>query len=438
MRLLVVAVLVAVLPAAAGWRATRGWAPGRLVLGGLLGIATEMLGAYLGAFAHQPAVGAVAGLALLAGSARRWRVPVAAPEGRFELAALAAVAAVGVSLVAMAPLRSVPGWDAVAIWSLKAKAVAEFGGYDNPVFLSPYCAFSHQDYPPALSAWLSLGRSLGGNLTVSWVGQWMLAWFGTWAMAAAVLLAARWRAAAVVVVVSFVLAPTVIYQLPMGYADAPAALLLLAGTLLLLQDDRPAWPAALVLAAAALVKNEATVFVGCLLVGALATRVLRRRAAICLAVVVAAVGPWSAFTRLHGIANDTVTPATLSPGRALHLAAVRLPTILASIGGELLPASAWALAVVAVVVLLAVYRWDGVPVVGAALAWAAMIAVYVITPMDLHWHLSSSADRVVLGPMALATAMAAAAATGKPRQTVHGLAEQVRWLRPLLARADGG
>ncbi len=437
MRLLVIAVLVAVLPVAAGWRATRGWVPGRLVLGGLVGVVAGMLGAYAGAFVHQAAVGAAGGLVLVAVASRRWRIPVAAPAGRLELAALAAVAAVSLALVAMAPLRPVPGWDAVAIWSLKAKAVAAFGGYDNPVFLSAYYGFSHQDYPPVLSAWLSLGRSLGGDLTVSWVGQWMLAWLGAWVTTAAVLLAARWRAVAALVVLSFVLAPTVVRQLPMGYADAPAALLLLVGAVLLLQDERPTWAAALLLATAALVKNEATVFAGSLLVGSLATSALRRRAATCLAAVVVAVAPWLVFTRLHGIANDTVTPATLSPGRALHLAGARLPTILASVGGELLPASAWALTVVAVVVLLAVYPWRGVPVAGAALAWVAMVAVYVITPMDLHWHLSSSADRVVLGPMALTIAMAAAAAAGEPRQRARALAEQVRWLRPLLVRADG-
>ncbi|MGH2725741.1 MAG: hypothetical protein ACRDKS_02070, partial [Actinomycetota bacterium] len=114
-------------------------------------------------------------------------------------------------------------------------------------------------------------------------------------------------------------------------------------------------------------------------------------------------GPWAAFTVAHGLAGDLWQP----PKGGSHIASQRdvferLPVVLRSFGAQTTKPGNWGILLPAALVVVASTRFGAGPLPAAfLLAAAGLIAIYLLTPYDLDWHLSRSADRVVIAPLGL-------------------------------------
>ena len=398
------------------------WVAGPLLLrcslGALVGIVIVAFGALVGGLVG--AVVPVALLACLAGWLLGPRLRLE-PNGQLEAGRLAHgvmcfVMAVGACLLVLSVFRPVPEWDGWMTWSLKAKALAVDGGFSGPVFESPTYAYSHQDYPPLLPAWQALAYLIGGDLRVSWPSQFQLAWLWTAGGVALIDLVARRWGAGVLFLLPWLCSPPVIFWAMAGYADVPMALLLLAGTAVLLTSSpaRPAAVAGLLLAGCALMKNEglplAVLTAGSVLVFS-PRRAIPGKA---LGLAVAGALPWLLFTRIRGIPSDLVTAETLHPTRVLQLTP-RLGPIARAWASQLVSLRAWALlAAGAAGAVLVGWRPRRDLLIAVLFAVALLTGIYVITPYDVSRQLVVSIDRVTIAPLGLVALMMAAADPPRP------------------------
>jgi hypothetical protein len=410
----------------------------RCSLGALVGVVIVAFGALVGGL-----VGAVVPVALLtclAGWLLGGRLRIE-PGGRLQTDRLARgvtafVLAVGACLLVLSVFRPVPAWDGWMTWSLKAKALAEDGDFYGPVFQSPTYAYSHQDYPPLLSSWQALAYLIGGDPRVSWPLQFQLAWLWTAGAVALVNLVARRWGPGMLFLLPWLCGPPVIYWAMAGYADVPMALLLLAGTavLLITGPSQPVVVAGVLLAGCALMKNEglplAVLTAGSVLV--LSPR--KAAAGKAIGAAVAAALPWLLFTRIRGIPSDLVTAETLRPARVLELTP-RLWPIAEAWASQLASVRAWGLLVAGAVAAVLVGwrpRWD--LLVAFLCSVALLTAIYVVTPYDVALQLIVSIDRVTIAPLGLlALVMATADPPGQPAGPSDGVSTSRRW--PIRARS---
>jgi hypothetical protein len=327
-----------------------------------------------------------------------------------------AAATVGALLAAPSAALAARSWthvnDEYAIWALKGRFLSLAGDLRPELFanVAGY-GYAHLDYPlliPALVVWTD-GWSGGphdgpAHLQGALIGVAFVALAAEVTARRAGLVAGIVAAAAAVVVGGFA------SDLPRLYADGPAAAFAAAALVLLVgwleEGGRPWLVAAAVCAAgAAMTKNEGLAFA--LAVGAAgvaaAPRRDRLRAAVVPAAALVAALPWALWSRLHGVQNDVVNGATLrqAPHNLGRLATIGREMWRAWPGPPLL-----ALAAVVVALLLAFTgrrrRAALAVAISGALALAALVATYLVTPLDLVEHLRSSVDRVLLFPALVA------------------------------------
>jgi hypothetical protein len=400
------AVLVTAVPAAAGGLAVRAPWLLRIALGGLLGTAAAGLGATVGAFAGAPLMGAIAGLGVLAGVGYR-RPLIVRPTGMGTklgwVLVVVGVALAGVTLIAPPVL----GWDAWAIWSLRAKMLAAYGSHVHPLAAPGVAA--HPDYPPFLSAVHALHYILHGQWDTHWPAQFQLAWMWALASVAIVGLVSRRGTPATVIAFAALSAPTFLLQLLGGLADVPLALLLASGAVLLVQ--REYGYGALLLAAAALTKNEGMVFAAIVSLCAI-TSLRDVRSWVPPAAVALASTPWILFTRLRGMSNDFANTSTLDLSRIGEMME-RLPDTLASVSVAAADPRAWAALPLILAGFFALRRVHLGIGLAALLSMLAVTITYLVSPTDLEQHLTSSVARTVIGPIVLA---AVAVALGAPHE----------------------
>jgi hypothetical protein len=420
MRLALAALVTTLGPTLLGTRWVGGPLLLRCSLGALVGIVIVAFGALVGGL-----VGAVVPAVLLAclagwllGPRLRFE-----PSRRLQADGLAHrvtyfVLAVGACLLVLSVFRPIPEWDGWMTWSLKAKALAAAGSFNGPVFQSPTYAYSHQDYPPLLSAWQALAYLIGGDPKVSWPLQFQQAWLWIAGGVALVDLIARRWGPGLLFMLPWLCSPPVLYWTMAGYADVPMALLLLAGTVVLLSStpSQPAAVAGLLLAGCALMKNEglplAVITAGSVLLFS-PHKAIPGKA---LGLIVAGAMPWLLFTRVRGIPSDMVTAATLQPARVLQLMP-RLWPIAKAWASQLASVRAWALLVAgAVGATLVGWRPRRDLLAAFLISVALLTAIYVITPYNLAQQLVVSIDRVTIAPLGLLALMMATA--HRPRSAV--------------------
>jgi hypothetical protein len=152
-----------------------------------------------------------------------------------------------------------------------------------------------------------------------------------------------------------------------------------------------------------LTKNEGLLgTVAILLAAAIVTR--RGAVAVIAAAAAAAYLPWRAFRAAHDLTDPDFT------GGPSHVAdrAGEIPGIVATIAGRLLTPSAWGLATVLALVVLAVTpgRIRTLAAVWAALLGAGLTVSYLATTLEPGARLTSNAERttmqLVLGLLCLA------------------------------------
>lgn len=397
--------LTTVLPSLAGVLATRGALAVRLAVGGVLGLAAFGIGSVIGGLVGLVLPGALAGVlaVVLIGTRHPVDLGDRLPSA-IAVVLLAIVVAFGIAMIVVASQRPVARWDAWAIWAMKAKALAHWGSFRNPVFLDPVYSYTHQDYPPLLSAWQSITFKVSGDLTASWMTQVQLAWLWTLATAASIAVVDRWGSLAGLLPFAWALSPSVLDQALWGFADVPMALLLVVGVSLLVSAATRvgAFHAGLILAAAGLTKGEGFILAVLVAIPFLSRPARWRLAAIAGGLAVAAHAPWLVFTRLHGLGNDVLNAENLDPSRLATVAPARIEGVMRGIGSQVADITEWGPLMLVLVVALMLGRsaWR----LGAAtlLGIGLFVGVYLVTPLDVEHHMSRSVHRVVIAPMGLA------------------------------------
>ncbi|WP_327007467.1 hypothetical protein OHA72_09475 [Dactylosporangium sp. NBC_01737] len=315
-------------------------------------------------------------------------------------------------------------WDTHLIWWLHAGYFTQGGDFARAAIANPVLVFSHPDYPPLASAPVALVWQLlnirdfypaafvTGFLTFSAIAMLIHAIRVATARAHALL---SWPAA----IAAGYAAWTPLWLVPTaGFSDAMCACAFAAGAVLLL-FARPfagMLPLALfLLSTAALMKNEGLSLVAALaVVGTVRFWRDRRRAAL-LWVPVGVAGIWSVTARLLGAETDVLAGGRFSAllhGDTDTLG--RLPTILDFMAGRV----GWIVLLAAVAALLGhlflrrartglELGADGWLWAVTAVHTAGLILIYLITPYDIRWHLSTSIDRVTIAIAVLACASAA-------------------------------
>lgn len=317
------------------------------------------------------------------------------------------------------------GWDAWFIWFVKARAFFMDAGVQASFLTDPVYQQDHPEYPllvPLAVAWMYTAVGSAGE----WAGKAvypvqfaaLLAIFHYGALRfagkTAALVFTALLSVTPLVLVHAAGFPVKIEGLAMGdftgYADLTLAAYFLGAAIFLVLYAKEgglhfAALSSVMLAMSAWTKNEGLTF-SLLGLASLAFLALRgekrdlRALAVSAAVLALFIAPWSFFKSAHGLSSEYVE----NMGAAVFFANVsRL--------GEIIPYMAkfmflkpgitnlvwWAYVVSFVLCARAVISSRSY-----VLHWlifgqlAAYIFVYMITPVDLKWHLATSVDRLVL------------------------------------------
>lgn len=298
--------------------------------------------------------------------------------------------------------------DYLAIWGLKARALYGSGDLAALFRVDPAGEFSHPEYAPLWPILLAGAASLLGRYD-----ELLLALLRPALLAlAAALTFARTRAplpARLLAAAALVLLPYFQTAAYAGYAEALLLVLVLAA-LLLLECAHPTpftpWAAGLLLALAALTKQEGTVVL--VVATALLLRVGRRRdAAVAGGLgLLLGVAPWALYRSAHGISSlADFAPGAFGLGKPFRAVAAF---------GEvaLLSALPWLAGAAIVLALAPSTRRARRPLLAGAAAYVALLlATFAFARVDVRWLVTWTWDRLALLPVAaLLPALAEAAA----------------------------
>jgi hypothetical protein len=337
-----------------------------------------------------------------------WNSTVAiAAAGLFTLLALA-MFSVGQHWVA-SPHGT---WDTIAIWNLRARAIAR-NGTDLSAVVSPSIGWSHPDYPLLLP--LTIGRLweyLGRESTVVPVVVALLFLVSTVAVLVVSIGSNVSWAAGIVAGTAMLMARTYVAQASCMCADLPVSFFLLVAVCFAAMSlqDSTSGPMLIVAGAAAglaaWTKDEGIVLLGVVCLFVLvnpASRRGRRLSQVLLGAATPAIA-------LAIFKSTFAPPGYLFTGQTVSGLAAKLGdgprwSLVGSRFAELLPAwgevpgGAFAAAAIAAALMAGPDRQSARRAVAALLIVSAMLlsyaAVYVITPVDVRWQIATSFDRLV-------------------------------------------
>ncbi len=303
-------------------------------------------------------------------------------------------------------------WDAWSIWARKAQMLTVHDSLIGGFWTASSYSWIHLDYPLQYPVWEALHfRAAGGfDTQVLLRHVWLLLVAFVWAVAYLLREQVRPVVWAPLLLLA-VAAPGMWEQLLTGYADVPMAIFACLGAISLALwlshgDGRLLALAAVMLAAAANVKNEGLMAAGALLLVAGSIAFARglslRRVALAAGAVVVAILPWRIWIAAQGIEGDLpVSKSIADPGYLLDRIDRVWPAIEA-IANALADQGRWhrLLPLAALVVTASLVSGLGRRVAtfylaSFALAWAGLVWSYWISPNPLDWHLSTSASRVI-------------------------------------------
>jgi hypothetical protein len=380
-----------------------------------LGIAASFLAVAGASLALWQLLSLAAGLTAAGLGLARFVRPSAGGPSLGERGAAAWLAAAGAAVLLVylealfrrSKLAVTTAWDAQAFWVPKAAVIVYQGGIH--VGATGFTSFTNQDYPLFAPIQDAICFRFLGSVDFGGLPTQHLVVAAAFVAAIAGVLADRvrplllWPGLAVLV-----LMPSFGDLVGSSLGDEPLALLLALGGLgaaRWLVDPNPRWLAVggVCTTAAALTKVEG--LPGALLVAVLVAAASRLRAwrpALALgAAPVLAVIPWRLWMHVHHIHTNSAFPYSklLHPGY-LGGRLDRLGTALVDLPGYLLSVNRWLLAVPAALLLaLCLSRRRPaltVLVVGSAvLAFLGNLAIYWISPLDIHFYITTSAARVV-------------------------------------------
>jgi len=335
--------------------------------------------------------------------------------GAFCLAAAAALAAVLI-LLYRAPYGH---WDAWAIYNLRARSIYR-GGYEWREAFSPLVSWSHPDYPPLLPlavvrGWMYTGvettvvpRLIAGLFTAATIG-----------LVAAVVALLRGPAQACIAGVVLLGNVFLVEHASSQYADLPVMFFCTAAVSLLVLQRELRYDegggrlvlAGLAAGLAAWSKNEGLMFIAVMLIAHFAV-VFRgsslREYSSELRLLVSGLLPVMLLVAYFKLAlappGDLATLASEQPLVPKLLDPDRYLLIAREIAKFIVPQNlygsglAFALLLWAWCAGLGAVRRTGAALGGSIvlILFMGYVAVYVVTPYALAWHLSTSIDRVLL------------------------------------------
>lgn len=336
------------------------------------------------------------------------------------------VVLLGYALVAVGrrPLLEFDGW---AIWGMKARALYQLGGTDNPVFTTAaYPPLQHPLLYPSLEA---VGFRAMGAFDPALFHVQLVLLAVAFSFALVDLLAPRVPLLlAGLVTFAIMSAPGTIEQLASALADVPLAFFVVVGVVALARwldtDETPVLAcAALFLGAAALTKSEGALFAlaaAVALLGTLAVwdRARLARAGLALAAVLAALVPWRIFIAAHHLPNPEYSLGNAANPRYLSDHAGRVGPAASGLADRIASGRFGFLVILIALGLataLASRRYRELAFAGAwlALSFLGLVLVYWISSVPVDLTLVWSGDRtvtsIVLGGAALAPLLAAPA-----------------------------
>lgn len=348
------------------------------------------------------------------------------PTVRLPKVVLAATAGMLALLAVDLWFQPLWAYDAWTFWTPKANALYALNGLDASWFGAH--DLLNRDYPLLLPAVEAATFRFTGFETSLLDLQSLLALSAFLAALVEVggRLGAR-RSVLVAVLLSVVFAPSVADQLASAEADIPlAAMFACAGlaACVWLEERRAGalMLAGLLAAGCAATKIEGTVFAIALFAPlvVLGARRTRRDGGFAAAVGVGALAvgilPWRIWLSSHHIPEQVTLHRLTSPSLlAGHID--RLPRAAAYMAWRLFDPRAWILLVPLCLVMLLLTRRERSPVAflaacAAGLGLAGLLAAYWTTPLPFHYHLATSARRVITGPIFLLAALLPLIGTG--------------------------
>jgi hypothetical protein len=302
------------------------------------------------------------------------------------------------------------GWDAWAIWNLRARALARGGSSFRDAFSPEILFWTHQDYPLLLPGAVAQAFLLRGSQPI-WIPAAIA--FAFAALAAAVLLCGlaelRGWHPALLAGIALLTTPSFLGFAANQQADVPMAAYVAGAVALAMlgietRDARPFGLCGTCASLAAWTKNEGILYAACL-AGAIAvvgwSPVPRRARAVLRfglgALPVVALLAWFKLTVAHG--NDLLGNPSLRSVVDLR----RWGELLGELARRVVFFQHWALWLVAEVAVLA-YSAARLAAQAAprvvAVAWACALAligvVYLVQPHELIWFVRGSLDRVLV------------------------------------------
>ncbi len=317
---------------------------------------------------------------------------------RALLAAALFVLAAGFASATLLALRQpLSLGDYLAIWGLKARALHASGDLAALFRVDPTGEFSHPEYPPLWPVLLASAAKLLGRYD-----ELLLAFLRPALLTlAAALTCARTRASLPVRLLAasaLVLLPYFQTAAYVGYAETLLLVLVLAA-LFLLESANPTpftpWAVGLLLALAALTKQEGAV----VLVVATALLLHARRwrdAAVAGGLgLLLGVVPWTLYRAAHDVASlADFTPSAFRVGKPFRAIAAF---------GEvaLLPSLPWLAGAAIVLALAPATRRARRPLLAGAAAYVALlVAAFAFARVDVGWLVTWTWDRLALLPVA--------------------------------------
>jgi len=293
-------------------------------------------------------------------------------------------------------------WDAWAIWNLRARFLA--AGDLAPRAWSPMLSgSSHPGYPLLVSGFVGRCWSYAGTASVvAPIAAGMILFLALVAMGTGGIAALSGGSLGLLFGLAVASSPFLLHEVPAQYADIPLACYF-AGALVLLLLDRPLWAGALA-SLAAWTKDEGLLFVLALFAVMALTR--RKQWKWTLAGV-APAGAVVLLFRLfltHGSSWLTGSGGS-SAGLLMKLRdSGRYLTVAGTVIESLWNMGfGWYHPILPLLVLCVVLRFkrdwrrDVVPAgVLTGLMMLGYFMIYIVTPLDLNWQLSTSLDRLLV------------------------------------------
>lgn len=278
--------------------------------------------------------------------------------------------------------------DFLAIWGLKARIFALHGGIDFSFLRNAWYWWTHPDYPPLLPLTFDFMSLVGGGWNERWLGLTHVAFAAAAILIVSSLLAEELESAAAGALAAFAL--VFLIATPwIGTAEGPLIAFLLPGALMIRR--RNFTHGALLLGCSALCKNEGLAFIAAVAVAMFFDRELRPKI-VRLWPALAIPTPWLIVRATEKLSTDLAEGSVLARVSEHFHHIETFALLLKNAGGR--PLLWIGIALTAVV---ASRQWlrERFLLVTALVQTCFYLAAYVVTPLDLAFHIRWSWDRLV-------------------------------------------